>query len=168
MNIPSDEAGHAPRTGRIVQIGVSRGGVPKLPVSRAWVGPLGLHGDSQRNRRLHGGPRRALCLFSMDVIERLQVEGHPIAPGTAGENLTIAGLDFAALCPGDRLCIGGSVMIELTNYTAPCKNVAASFADGDPSRTSHKLHPGESRMYARVVQEGEIATGDPVWVAPAG
>jgi MOSC domain-containing protein YiiM len=146
--------------GQVAQISVSPGGVPKLPVERARVTRLGLEGDRQRNRRFHGGPARAVCLFSLEVIERLRAEGHPIAPGSSGENLTIAGLDWAALSPGDRFRIGDAVEIELTRHTIPCKNITASFRDGDFTRISPKLHPGESRIYARVLVEGEVATGD--------
>lgn len=153
------------RMGTVAQINVSSGGVPKLPVERARVTRLGVEGDRQRNRRLHGGPSRAVCLFSVEVIERLRAGGHPIAPGSTGENLTIAGLDWAVLRPGDRLRIGESVELQLTRYTIPCKNIAASFWDGDFTRMSHKLHAGESRIYARVLVEGEIAAGDEVRVA---
>ena len=152
------------QTARVVQINVSRGGVPKLPVPRGRVGPLGLEGDAHRDTRNHGGPERALCLYSLEVIERLRAEGHPIVPGAAGENLTISGLDFAALRPGDRLQVGDTVRLELTHYTTPCKNITGSFRDGDFSRISQKLHPGESRIYARVLQGGEIAAGDRVRV----
>ncbi len=61
----------APRpagNGRVVQINVSDGGVPKRPIERGRVGPLGLAGDGHRDRRHHGGPDRALCLLSLEVI----------------------------------------------------------------------------------------------------
>jgi MOSC domain-containing protein YiiM len=151
-------------TGRVAQINISPGGVPKLPVPRARVGRLGIEGDGHRDTRNHGGPERALCLFSLEVIERLQAEGHPIAPGTVGENLTLAGLDYAALRPGDRLRIGDRVLVELTRYTAPCTNIAGSFKGGDYSRIAVQRYPGESRIYARVLEEGEIAVGDAVRV----
>src|SRR5690349_11788499 len=140
----------------MLQINVSRGGAPKHPVEQAAVTTEGIVGDYQRDRRSHGGPTRALCLFTIEEIRRLQAEGHPIAPGSAGENLTLEGLDLAALTPGTRLTLGDEVEIELTSYTAPCDNIAASFADGDFTRISHKLHPGESRIYARVLREGTL------------
>lgn len=89
--------------GRVHQINVSPGGVPKLPVPEAEVMLQGLAGDRQRNRRIHGGPRRALCLYSLEVIDLLRAEGHPIAPGTAGENITISGVDWSDLRPGARI-----------------------------------------------------------------
>ena len=163
MAAPRDRVAGTPAiTGRLAQINVSAGGVPKRPVQRARVGPLGIEGDGHRNRRFHGGPTRALCLAALEVIERLRAEGHPIQPGSTGENLTISGLDFSALRPGDRLQLGDTVLIELTRYTAPCKNIAASFLGGDFTRISHQFHSGDSRIYARVLQGGEIAAGDPV------
>ena len=55
----------------VVQLSRSRGGVPKLAVDEAIVTATGLEGDRQRDRRFHGGPERALCLYSDDLIEQL-------------------------------------------------------------------------------------------------
>jgi MOSC domain-containing protein YiiM len=151
--------------GRVASLNVSRGGVPKLPIESALVGELGLEGDRHR-ARMHGGPTAALCLFSLEVIERLRREGHPIHPGALGENLTVEGLDWAALQPGDRLRIG-PVVVELTRFTAPCKNVAGAFWDGDFSRVDARRHPGEARLYARVVETGLMAVGDAVEHLPS-
>ena len=46
--------------GRVLQVSVSPGGVPKQPVERAWVGEYGLEGDRQRHDTVHGGPHRAV------------------------------------------------------------------------------------------------------------
>lgn len=145
--------------GRILQINVSRGGVPKCPVAQATVTTEGLVGDYQRDQRDHGGPSRALCLFTIEEIQRLQAEGHPIIPGSVGENITLEGIDLAALTPGARLTLGDEVEIEITSYTIPCKTITSSFADGDFTRISHKLHPGESRVYARVIRRGTLTPG---------
>lgn len=85
--------------GHILQINVSRGGVPKHPVEQAIVTSEGIVGDYQRDQRNHGGPMRALCLFTIEEIQRLQAEGHPITPGSSGENITLEGIDLAALTP---------------------------------------------------------------------
>lgn len=148
--------------GRIVQISVSPGGVPKRPVASARVTTRGLEGDAQRNRELHGGPDRALCLFSQERIRALQAEGHPISPGSIGENLTVEGIDWDHAAPGSYLRLGASVVAQVTGYTAPCTNITASFRGHDFSRVSQKRHPGNSRVYARVLREGSLATGDAV------
>lgn len=152
------------QNGRIVQISVSHGGVPKLPVDSATVGVEGIVGDWQQDRRHHGGPTRALCLYSMELIEALRAEGHPIAPGTTGENVTVEGIKFSALRTGDRLALGDEVVIEITQPAAPCRTIRGSFCDEDSKRISNKLHPGWSRLYASIVAGGVIKPGDAVQV----
>jgi MOSC domain-containing protein YiiM len=147
---------------RIFQINTSRGGVPKLATAVADVTTLGIAGDAHHDRRHHGGPDRALCLYSVEQIMALQEEGHPIFPGSAGENIVTIGLDLFSLEPGARLTVGDDVEIEIASYTSPCKTIAASFIDGNFSRISQKVHPGWSRLYARVLREGSIRPGDPI------
>jgi len=155
----------APGTaGRVSQINLSDGGVPKLPVAEALVTRNGIAGDRQKHTVFHGGPERAVSLFSLEVIERLRTEGHPIEPGSTGENVTVAGLDWPLLAPGSRLALGGEVILEITSYAAPCSTIRESFADGRFKRISQKINPGESRLYARVLGEGRITAGDRVRV----
>lgn len=151
----------------IFQLNRSDGGVPKLPISRAHVSELGLEGDRQRNLRVHGGPERALCLFSLETILELQREGHPIYPGSIGENVTLAGVDFDALTSGDGLLLGGEVLVEITGYAQPCTNIAGSFVEGRFVRVAQKVHPGDSRLYVRVHRGGELQIGMRVQVIPA-
>jgi len=141
-----------------------RGGVPKLPVAEARIVEVGVVGDKQRDRRYHGGPQRAVCLYSVERIEALRAEGHPIEAGTTGENLTIEGLDWQFITPGTRLEIG-DVILEITSYTAPCKHIIASFANGEFTRMGQKQHPGWSRVYARVLKEGRVQLKDSVYVS---
>jgi MOSC domain-containing protein YiiM len=148
--------------GRIIQINVSDGGVPKRPVSEARVSFGGLSGDRQLDLKYHGGPERAVSLFSQEVLDALAKEGHPIRSGDAGENVTLAGLDWARLAPGSRLRLGPQVVLEVTRYCDPCKTIRAAFKDGRFDRISQKTHPGSSRLYAQVIEEGVIHPGDPV------
>jgi MOSC domain-containing protein YiiM len=154
-------------TGRIFQLNCSRGGVPKGAVREAFVTRDGLAGDRQAKPFIHGGPERALCLYALEHIVMLQREGHPIFPGSAGENVTVSGLDWAALGPGRRLALGEEVLIEITKYTGPCKTIAASFVGGEFKRISQKIHPGWSRLYARVLRPGQIMVGRTVRVLDA-
>lgn len=152
----------------VIQINVSGGGVPKRPVERAVIGTLGVEGDRQANTEHHGGPERALCLFSLEKIEALQAEGHAIVPGGAGENVTIAGLDWDEVAPGRRMRLGGAVLIEITRYTAPCTKIQANFAGGDFNRINQKTNPGWSRAYAKVIEGGPLLPGDAVELLPPG
>lgn len=147
--------------GRIHQINTSRGGVPKLPIDSAVIDESGVVGDVQADRVHHGSPEQALCLFSLEVIQRMQAEGHPIAPGSAGENVTVSGVDWDEVAPGTRMTLG-PVEIEITHYTTPCAKNARWFADGRFTRMHQSKHPGESRVYARVIRGGTIRCGDGV------
>ncbi|HNT74696.1 MAG TPA: MOSC domain-containing protein [Anaerolineae bacterium] len=146
----------------IFQINISPGGVPKFAVRCAEVTPLGLVGDAHHNVKVHGGVRRALCLYSLEHLLALQAEGHPIFPGATGENLTLTGLPWDVLTPGARLRLGVDVRIEITGYTAPCPKIIEAFADGEIRRMSQEAYPGWSRLYAQVLTPGLIGVGDPV------
>lgn len=152
--------------GRIESVNTSRGGLPKTAVFEAFVSVDGVDGDRQRDRRFHGGRDRAVVLFSMDVIRALQSEGHPIAPGSVGENLTVSGLDWSALTRGTRLSIG-EVVLEITEHTEPCRQIARYFTGKQFQRIDHELHPGSSRVCARVLSEGIVRMGDPVVIVSA-
>lgn len=148
--------------GRVESIQVSRGGVPKLRIE----GPVeitarGVAGDRQANRLIHGGPDRAVCLFSDEIIASLRDQGHPIDRGTTGENLTLSGIEWPRLTESARLRFG-TVEIEITKAANPCRNIAGSFSDGDFNRISAKLHPGRARLYARVLTPGSVRAGDAV------
>jgi MOSC domain-containing protein YiiM len=148
----------------IFQLNCSDGGVPKLSVAEAEVTETGLVGDRQAHPKIHGGPDRALCLYSLERIEELQREGHPITPGSVGENVTLKGLDWSELKPGARLALGDEVVLEITSYTNPCNSITDSFIKGNYRRISQKQHPGYSRLYARVLGTGRLRVGQEVRV----
>lgn len=154
----------APRAdGRVAQVNVSGGGVPKLPIGEGIVGWWGVEGDRQANRTHHGRPFQALCLWSSEVIASLAADGHPISAGCGGENLTLAGLDWPALRPGTRL-MAGDVVLELSSPAVPCQKQARWFADGDFSRIAYEQHPEWVRWYGWVRRPGRVRPGDGVVV----
>jgi len=148
-------------TGRVDAINVSRGGVPKQSVFEAFVTVRGLDGDRQRDLRFHGGPDRAVLLYSLEIIHALQREGHPIAVGATGENLTVAGVDWSRVVPGIALTVGAA-RLEVTKYVTPCTKIGSCFRDGVFARIEQTRHPGWSRVAARVVAEGVVRVGDSV------
>src|SRR5687767_870015 len=103
--------------GTLASINLSNGGVPKRPSDSCEVRVDGIVGDGHRHRE-HGGPDRAVVLFSQELIDALRGEGHPIEAGSTGENLTLRGVDWNAMVPGARVEIG-EVVLELTKYTSP-------------------------------------------------
>ena len=149
------------KRGTIVSINSSGGGVPKRPLLCARVNALGIEGDAHVSRN-HGGPERAICLYSLELIKALRAEGHPIDIGTAGENFTVEGLDWGLMVPGAVLAAGPEIRLEVASYTTPCRTIAGSFLGGGFKRISQKVHPGWSRVYARVTRPGALETGSSI------
>jgi len=154
----------APAGGVVAQLNRSDGGVPKTPVDIVEVGWRGVIGDRQRSRQHHGRPWQALCIWSTEVIATFAAEGHPIAAGSAGENVTVSGLDWATVRPGVRLHVG-SVICEVSAWALPCKHNRSWFTDGDFNRMHHERGP-VSRAYATVLEPGTITIGDAAILEP--
>jgi MOSC domain-containing protein YiiM/ubiquinone/menaquinone biosynthesis C-methylase UbiE len=156
--------------GVVAAVNLNDGGVPKLAVERARIGRLGLDGDKHHDTVHHGGERAAVCLYPQEAIERVRADGHQAFPGSYGENLTLLGLDWAALDAGDRLAIGAGEdgpLLELTQYATPCETQARWFVGGRIGRISHAAYPEDARFYARVLRDGDVAPGMPVRVVHA-
>lgn len=142
----------------------SDGGVPKLPVRSVEVDFGGVVGDRQDERVHHGAPWQALCLWSTDAIEGLRAQGHPIAPGLAGENVSVTGLPWERVRPGVQVQLG-DVLAEVSAYAIPCRKNAAWFIDGRFDAMHHR-HGAISRVYATVLEPGTITVGSPVLLEP--
>jgi MOSC domain-containing protein YiiM len=152
--------------GTLVSLNISAGGVPKLPVLSAQLGVYGFDGDGHDDVESHGGPERAVCIYATELIEALRREGHPIFPGSAGENLTVTGLDWAEMVPGVHVAVGAA-LVQLTGYTSPCKTIRGSFINERFSRIFQKTNPGWSRVYGKVLVGGLVSLGDPVAIVPS-
>jgi MOSC domain-containing protein YiiM len=126
-------------------------------VTAAVVTAAGIAGDRQKVRRIHGGPTRALCLWSAEVLQELRDEGHPLFGGACGENVLISGVDWSALQAGDRLGLG-EVVAELTAPTAPCKQIRAYFAGGAIRRVDHNRYPPGTIAVGAAVTHEELPT----------
>jgi MOSC domain-containing protein YiiM len=155
---------------RVASVNVSPGGVPKLPIAEAWVARGGLTGDGHHEPEpSHGGPEQAVCLYSVESIDRVSADGHTAFPGAFGENLTLAGIELGSLSTGDQLTIGdGGLVIQLTKRSEPCQTIAHWFVDRRIARIGSPQHPEDTRWYARVLQEGPVRAGDRVEHLPAG
>jgi MOSC domain-containing protein YiiM len=149
-------------TGTIVQVSISRGGVPKLPVLEASIGPLGLEGDSHSHPQLHGGPDKAVLIVTLEGIQELAERGYVLFPGALGENLTVRGLDRHHLRVGQQIR-AGSALLEITKPRGPCATLDVY---GDALKTEIKTKDpsspawGLSGFYARVLSQGIVRPGD--------
>lgn len=149
-------------TGVVVGLHVNpNGGVPKHPVETLEILNEGCAGDKQNDLKHHGGPLRAVCLLERQVMEQLRVAGHPIQPGSTGENILLDNLPEGSMAVGALLSVGDAVL-AITGDAPPCKTIRASFIGGTFKELSHKRSAGKTRWYASVVKPGTVHVGDEV------
>ena len=137
------------------------GGVPKPQVQRLQITADGCIGDFQRDKKHHGGTQRAVCLFSEEVITTLQGEGHPVFPGSVGENILLREVDWKNVKVGRQLFFE-QLVLEVTSDAPPCKTIRDSFIDGKFTTISAKIKPHLTRWYAKVITEGQVTVGENV------
>ena len=138
-----------------------KGGVPKPQVQKLQITTDGCIGDYQRDKKHHGGAQRAVCLFSEEVIATLQAVGHPIFPGSVGENILLREVDWENVKVGSQLFFE-QLVLEITSDAPPCKTIRDSFIDGKFTKISAKIEPNMTRWYAKVITEGEVCVGENV------
>lgn len=132
-------------------------GIVKTPVSSASIERLGMEGDAICDRQHHGGSDQAIYVYFADDYAWWDDElGRTIAPGTFGENLTIAGVEGRAIAIGDRFAIG-PVLLEVTYHRTPCMTFAARMGDPRWVKRFHRANrPG---AYCRVLASGTVDAG---------
>ena len=161
----NSRAGREP--GRIVQINISPGGLPKRAISGGLIAPLGIEGDRHAHPGIHGGLRQAILLIAAEVVEELQRRGYPVEFGSLGENLTTRGIDVHDLRLGDRLRAGGA-LIEITKPRGPCTAldiygpaIKQEIYEPRVKAGDHTSpHWGMSGFYLKVIEPGPVSPGD--------
>lgn len=143
-------------------LGRTTSAIDKHPVpGPVRVHGLGLEGDEQADRRVHGGEDKALHCYAWSHYAAWRRElpacGVLSAPGALGENLSIDGLDEHAVCIGDRWRMGTATVV-VSQGRQPCFKLNLRFGVPDmAARVQDTLRTG---WYLRIEQPGEIAPGD--------
>jgi MOSC domain-containing protein YiiM len=83
-----------------------------------------------------------------------------LANGAFGENLTTEGIDVSGARIGERWRIGPEVVLEVTSARIPCGTFQGHM--GEQRWVKRFTQKGAPGAYLRVIQPGEIRTGDPV------
>ena len=140
-------------------------GIFKVPVmGSVSVTKLGLEGDVQMDRAVHGGEDKALYAYPSEHYDRWRSELpsgtlERFGYGAFGENLTIEGLMEDEVCVGDELIIGSARFLVKSPRIA-CYKIATKLGVGDMLK---RFGPsGRSGFYLSVVEEGEVAVGNKV------
>ncbi|HVM36490.1 MAG TPA: MOSC domain-containing protein [Actinomycetota bacterium] len=133
----------------------------KTPVEgRVAVRELGVDGDEQANKRVHGGPYKAVYAYALEELRRLgKMTGHDLAPAGVGENLTLEGVAVRSAEVGERWRVG-TACVQVTMPRSPCTKI--ELRTGDPSFRRKFADARLFGAYLRVIEEGEVAAGDPV------
>ena len=132
---------------QIVSINISKGGIPKIPISSIRINFAGLEGDGH-NHAKHYSPLQAVCIQDVEKLDELSQNGYDLFPGKAGENLTVKNLHVNSLPVGTVLQFSGGVCLEISKVRKPCYVM-------DAIHTQLKEDAvGRHGMYAKVLREG--------------
>jgi MOSC domain-containing protein YiiM len=158
MNVVSVNVGQ-PREvlwkGKTVQTGIF-----KAPIT----GPVAvladqLAGDGQADRRVHGGPDKAVYAYDLAhyAFWQQQLPATPLTPGTFGENLTTRYLPDHEVCLGDTFAVGTAVLVAL-QPRLPCIKLGLRFHDERMVQWFQEAR--RSGIYFGVRQPGQVQAGD--------
>jgi len=136
--------------------------IGKLPVTDAVaVGAMGLAGDEQADRTVHGGIDKAIHHYPADhygwwrdYLGDVALLG---APGAFGENISTAGLDEHSVFLGDRFRLG-TALVEVTQARQPCWKLDHRF--GTKGVMSQVVKTRRTGWYYRVLEPGHVRVGD--------
>ena len=139
-----------------------RSGIGKQPVAGpVEVCPLGLAGDLIASKKHHGGPDQAVYVYGeSDYAWWEEHLGRSLEPATFGENLTVTGLESGGARVGDRMHVGGGVVLEVTCGRIPCNTLRARMGIRGFTRTFREA--GRPGLYCRVLATGPVQAGDDV------
>ena len=131
-------------------------------VMPAWLGIEGLAGDAQADRRVHGGPDKALHQYPVAHYARLATSFPEakdlLVPGSIGENLSVPGWDETNICIGDTFRLGDAI-IQVSQPRNPCWKIDHRYGvDGMAKLIDDK---GITGWYFRVIEEGSVEPGCP-------
>jgi MOSC domain-containing protein YiiM len=131
---------------------------------RVKVGPLGLVGDDQYDKRHHGGVEQAVYAYAREDADWWAAElGYEIRPGRFGENVSTSGVDVTGAVLGERWRIGdGGLLLEVTSPRVPCTTFQGWM--DEPHWVKRFTDHGAPGAYLRVVAEGTVAAGDEIEV----
>jgi MOSC domain-containing protein YiiM len=133
----------------------------KQPVTgRVAVRGVNVDGDDQADRRVHGGPDKAVYAYAAeDAAWWAEQLGRDLGPAPFGENLTTSGLDVSEARIGERWLVG-TALLEVRQSRTPCYKLGLRM--GDPAFVKAFAQATRPGAYLGIVREGELAAGDPI------
>ena len=121
---------------------------------------LGLEGDGQADRRVHGGPDKAVYAYDLSGYAHWRTElGVDFPHGQFGENLTVEGMPETDVRIDDVYRVGGA-LLQVSQPRSPCSKLALKMER--PTFPKAFIRSGRTGFYLRVLEEGELGAGDPI------
>jgi MOSC domain-containing protein YiiM len=151
------------RVGRVGSIGARGREEPSAigkarAAGRLALGPEGFAGDTVADRKHHGGPDKAVCVYpAARYADWHGRYGAPLPRPAFGENLLVAGADEADTHVGD-VCRIGTALVQVSQPRVPCHKPAAF--TGEARLTLDLRATGWTGWYLRVLEGGEVGEGD--------
>jgi MOSC domain-containing protein YiiM len=139
--------------GKIIAVCTSKKkGTPKTDVGSGFLQEgFGLTGDA------HGGDwHRQVSLLATEQIQTMRDKGLEVKAGSFAENITTEGFDLDSVKVGDRIKVGASALLEVTQIGKECHTRCAIY------HTVGECIMPEQGVFARVLEEGEVRVGDPI------
>lgn len=137
-------------------------GMYKQPVfATLELGREGLVGDEQADRRVHGGPDKAVHLYPArhyaTLAKRFPDAAAQLVIGSLGENISTAELDENDVRIGDIWRLG-TAQLQVCQPRNPCWKIDERFASDGMAAfiAEHRL----TGWYWRVIAPGRVAPGD--------
>lgn len=114
---------------------------------------------------------RQVHLLHAELFAELAAQGHAIAPGQLGENITTQGIDLLGLPVDTELHLGGTAVLRLTGLRNPCVQIDR-FRPGLMAAVLGRAPDGrllrKAGVMAVVLAGGTVAPGDVVRVVRPG
>jgi MOSC domain-containing protein YiiM len=137
--------------------------IEKRPLAtRVAVRWLGVDGDEHADAEHHGGREQAVYAYAREDLDWWAARvGRELRDGIFGENLTLSGVEVNGAVLGERWRVG-SALIEVTGPRVPC-GVFRNWM-GIRGWVREFTRAERTGAYLRVIEEGDVAAGDPVTV----
>lgn len=134
-------------------------GISKHPVSEPLrLGRLGFEGDGVADKKHHGGPDKAVCVYSTEHCRYWEETlGIKLPPAPFGENLSVSALYEEDICIGD-IFKAGTALVQVSQPRQPCRTLAARYGRNDLVKLV--VESGRTGFYFRVIEEGIVKKGD--------
>jgi MOSC domain-containing protein YiiM len=141
---------------------VWRSAYDKSPIAGpVRVRALGVEGDEQYDREVHGGVHMAVLAYDSGHYPgwRAELALPEIGPGGFGENLVVSGADESSVCIGDVWRLG-TATLQVSQPRGPCANISRRWnREAFLQRVTETARGG---WYLRVLEEGVIEAGSTI------